>query len=271
MEDLICSAKKKSRDLSIDQLKIAGKEPVRDIIIITPKDVKKNQKGQYEVVMSYRLKNEGYLSSKDFENLVYFNDKIVSRQQGLSMGPNETKIFTDKNVAVDIKDGIFMVRTDAFSKVTEDDETNNDISSKLVFRGFASNTPKTPQLHIEMLRIANRPPVRQQLKLSKHDAIAQKQGRYSFQVEYVIRNYGIADAVDFDNVFYLDGKGFFRQPHLTLKAGESRLMSIPVFFPIRSGKITLRADATMKYPKGTACMNTIEFNVHFQGFSNTTV
>ncbi|HNZ67316.1 MAG TPA: hypothetical protein PKM32_08080, partial [Planctomycetota bacterium] len=87
MEDLICSAKKRGRDLTIDTLKIAGKEPVRDIIIIIPKDVKKNQKGLYEVVMSYRLGNDGYLASKDFENLAYFNDKIVSRQQGLSMGP----------------------------------------------------------------------------------------------------------------------------------------------------------------------------------------
>ena len=50
MEDLICSAKKKSRDLSIDQLKIAGKEPVRDIIIITPKDVKKIKKDNMKLL-----------------------------------------------------------------------------------------------------------------------------------------------------------------------------------------------------------------------------
>ena len=268
MEDLICSAKKRGRDLTIDTLKIAGKEPVRDIIIIIHKDVKKNQKGLYEVVMSYRLGNDGYLASKDFENLAYFNDKIVSRQQGLSMGPNEFKTFVDKHVAIDIKDGIFLVRIDAFSKVMEDDETNNDISSHLIFRGFSPNYPKTPQLHIEQWRIANRTPVRGQLRLSRADSRGQKQDRHAFEVEYVIRNYGISDAIYFDNLFYLDGRGFFRQPKLTLKAGESRLMQIPVYFPIRSGKFSLRADAGGKYPKGQNCITNLDINIRFQGFPN---
>ena len=57
----------------------------------------------------------------------------------------------------------------------------------------------------------------------------------------------------------------FRQPKLTLKAGESRLMQIPVYFPIRSGKFSLRADAGGKYPKGQNYHKS-DINIRFQEF-----
>ncbi len=267
MEEVICSAKKRGRDLTIDSLKIAGKDPVRDAIIILPKDGKKKKDGLYQFSMSYRLGNNGYLSCKDFENYAYFNDKIVSKQQGLSMGPNEFKVFTDKEVELDIKDGTFLVRVDALSKVMEDDETNNDVSTKLFFRGFMPNTPATPALHIEMLRIAGRTPVQGRIKLTKQDAIGQKEGRYAFSVEYVMRNFGLADATEFDNLYFLDGKSFFRQPKLSIKAGDSQLVQLSAYLPPRSGKLTLKVDSGSKYAKSAQCKDTIELQLMFQGFS----
>ncbi len=267
VEDVICSAKKKGRDLTIDTLKIAGKEPVREIIIITPKDVKKSKQGLYQVSMSYNLNNVGFLSSRDFENLAYFNGKVVSRQQGLSLGPNESKTLTDNEVEVDVKDGQFLVRIDAFSKISEDDETNNEISATLQFRGFSADSPKVPALHIEMLRIAGKTPIQGRLQLAKNQAVSQKQGRYAFQVEYVIRNYGLADAVEFDNVFFLEGKSFFRQRAINLKSGESRLMELPVFFPPHDGKLTIKADGEGKYSKVAGCSQSIESLIYFKGFA----
>ncbi|NUM36009.1 MAG: hypothetical protein HUU50_15815 [Candidatus Brocadiae bacterium] len=267
MEEVICSAKKRGRDLTIDSLKVAGKEVVRDAIIIIPKDGKKKKDGLYQFSISYRLGNNGYLSCKDFENYAYFNDKIVSKQQGLSMGPNEFKVFTDKEVELDIKDGSFLVRVDALSKVMEDDETNNDISTKLFFRGFESGAANAPALHIEMLRIAGRTPVQGRVKLTKQDSVGQKEGRYAFPVEYVMRNFGVGDATEFDNLYFLDGKSFFRQPKLSLKGGDSQLVQLVAYLPPRSGKLTLKVDAGNKYSKSPQCKDTIELQLMLQGFS----
>lgn len=269
MEELICSAKKRGRDLTIDTLKLAGKDPVREFIIIIPRDLRKSKQGLYQISMSYRLNNVGFLSSRDFENLAYFNEKVVSRQQGLSLGPNESKVITDNEVEVDIKDGVFLVRIDAFSKISEDDETNNDISCHVQFRGFQPGYPTTPALHIELLRIAEHNPVQGRLRLIKNQAIGQKQGRYAFAVEYVIRNYGLTDATEFDNVFLLDGKSFFRQRGLSLKAGESKLVQIPAYFPPHDGKLTIRIDGDSKYPKGNGCSQVVETQLYFQGFAQS--
>lgn len=267
MEEVICSAKKKGRDLTIDTLKLAGKDPVRDVIIIIPRDLRKSKQGLFQISMSYHLNNVGFLASRDFENLAYFNEKVVSRQQGLSLGPNESKTITDNEVEVDIKDGIFLVRIDAFSKISEDDETNNDISSTLQFRGFQPGAPTGPALHIELLRIAEHNPVQGRLRLIKNQAIGQKQGRYAFAVEYVIRNYGLGDATEFDNIFLLDGKSFFRQRGLSLKAGESKLIQIPAYFPPHDGKLSIQIDGEGKYPKASGCNSTLETLLYFQGFA----
>jgi len=266
VEEVICSAKKKGRDLTIDTLKLAGKEPVRDVIIIIPKDLKRSKQGLYQITMSYHLNNVGFLASRDFENLAYFNDKVVSRQQGLALGPNESKTLTDNEVEIDIKDGLFLVRVDAFSKIAEDDETNNDISSQLKFCGFQAGAPSAPALHIELLRIAGRNPVQGRMRLVKTQATGQKQGRYSFPVEFVIRNYGLSDARDLDNAFLLDGKSFFRQRGLSLKAGESKLIEVPVFFPPHDGKLTIQIDSEGKYPKASGYSQALDAQLYFQGF-----
>lgn len=269
MEELICSAKKRGRDLALDTLKVSGKEPVRDMVVLLPKDGKKKKDGQYQFTISYRLHNHGYLASRDFENLIYFNEKIVSRQQGLSLGPNETKALQDEAVELDIKDGLLLVRADAFSKVAEDDETNNDISTKILFKGFQPNAPTDPYLHIEMLRIAGKTPVQGRIKLTKQEATGQKEGRYAFPVEYVMRNFGLRDATEFDNLYYLDGKSFSREAKLSIKAGESKLVKVTVYLPIRNGKLTLKADAGGKYTKGLGCNQIIETQILFQGFTVT--
>ena len=265
VEELICSAKKKTRDLVINKLKLGGKEPVRDLIILTPKDVSKKKEGKNVFTLSYCLGNEGYLSCKDFENIAYFNDKVVAKQQSLSVGPNDSKIIKDE-VALDIKDGNFLVRVDAFSRITEDDETNNDISCKIVFKGFQGAGSGNPELHIEMLRISGRPPVRGQMKLTERDSKGKQKDRYGFAVEYVIRNYGSKDATEFDNLFMMDGKSFCRQPKFSLKAGESKLVEGIVYFPIRNGKLTIRLDGENKYPKAQGCNQLIEAQLMFQGF-----
>ena len=265
VEDLICSAKKRGRDLTIDTLKIAGKDPVRDVIVLVPKDAVKKIQGRPVFKMSYNLNNVGYMSSRDFENAAYFNEKVVAKQQSLSLGPNETQHIED-TVTLDIHDGNFLVRIDVFSRIQEDDETNNDITCDLLFKGFGKSDSDAPQLHLELLRISGRPPLRGRLKLGKKDAVGAKKDRYAFQLEYVMRNYGNKDAVGFDNFFTIDGKRFFRQPDLSLKAGESRLVEIPVYFPIRNGKFAIRADGSDKYPKGQGCCRSLEAHIMFQGF-----
>ena len=269
MEDFICSAKKKGRDLTVDSLKVAGKFPVRDVIVLVPKDVKRKIHGQYEFTLSYRVNNEGYMGSRDFENIAYFNDKAVSRQQGLSLGPNESKVLTDDEVALDIKDGVFLVRIDAFSKITEDDETNNDISAKLLFKNFDKSSSNEPDLHIEKLRIAKKAPIQGHIRLSKKDAVDQKKGRYGFPVEYVIRNYGNGNAVGFDNLFSINGKGFFRQPNCKLKAGDSKLVKKTVYFPVKNGKLSLKADSNDKFSKykSRESKQNIDVHLYFRGFN----
>lgn len=261
MED-ICSVKKRGRDLTVDSLKVAGKEPVRDVIIVTPNDATKKSASQATFAFGYRVSNEGYMASKDFENLTYFNDKVVSRQQAMALGPNESKVIKDQ-VALDIKDGVLLVRLDAFSKIAEDDETNNDISSTILFKGFQGNAPAEPHLHIEFLRICGKTPVQGRIKLNKKEAVGEKQGRLAMPVEFVLRNYGIKPAQNFDNLFLLDGKKFFRQPNVSLEAGESRLVQIPVYIPVCNGKLTVHIDANDKYPKGPGCNQEVSVQINF--------
>ncbi len=266
MEEEICSIQKKRRDLCVDSLKVSGKEPVRDVVVLTPNDLLRKTQGKSVFKLSYRLINDGYLGVKDFENLTYFNDKVVSHQKGLSIGPNDNQELETEAI-LDIKDGDILVRVDAFSRIQEDDESNNDISTKLIFKGFQAGTAKDPFLHIEYLRIANRIPLQGHIKLTPKDSVGSKSGRVAFPVEYVIRNFGLRAATGFDNLFLLNGKRFFRQPKLTLEAGESRLVKLPVYFPVVNGKLTLRVDANMKYPKGIDCRQSIDTQLIFQGFN----
>lgn len=269
MDDLICSVKKKERDLTIDSLEIAEKPPVRDVLILTPRDMVATREGQYVFKMSYRLGNEGFLGAKDFENLSYFHDKVVSKQHGLALGPNENKTIEDK-VSLDLKDGTLLVRVDAFSRITEDDETNNDISTMILFRGFQKNAPREPHLHIEALRIAKKAPVQKRLKLVKKQAKSEKKGRFSFNVEFIMRNFGIEAAEDFSIAFKLNGKSFFRHKNLTLAPGESQIVQVPVYFPIVNGKLSVHMDDEAKYPKGPSCKQVIATQLYFQGFHKNT-
>ena len=262
-EDVICSVKKRGRDLTVDTLKIAGKESVRDVIILTPEDAKKKRGGKCVFDLSYQINNLGYMSSKDFENIAYFQDKVVSRQHAVALGPNESKIIKD-DIILEAIDGELLVRIDAFSKIAEDDETNNDITSQILFRGFDKKTP--PQLHIEFLRIAGKTPVQGRVKVQKQHSKGEKKGRFSLPIEYVIRNYGNKAATGFNNLFTLDGKGFYRQKNITLAPGESKLVQILVYFPIHNGKFCIQMDAEKKYPKAPGCKRSVEAQVYFQGF-----
>ncbi|WP_372365106.1 CARDB domain-containing protein [Candidatus Uabimicrobium sp. HlEnr_7] len=269
MEEEICRGTKKKRDLRLDGLKIAGKPAVRDIIILTPNDIaKKSIAGKSYFKLQYNLHNDGFMAVKDFDNLCYFNDKVVAQQKNLSAGANDTQIMKDTAV-LDIKDGDLIVRADAFSRVQEDDESNNDIKVNIAFKGFRKGSSKEPHIHIEALRIAEKVPINGMMKLQKVDSIATKKGRYGFRVEYVIRNYGLREAVGIDNLFLLNGKRFFRHPNINLRPGESKLMKLPVYFPIKSGAVTLRADANNKYPKGEGCNLELGAKVFFMGFPRT--
>lgn len=263
--DEICSVKKRSRDLTVDCLKIAGKESVRDMIILTPADAVKKSAGTAVFQLSYRVNNEGYMASRDFENLTYFNDKVVSRQHAMALNPNESKIVTD-DVTLDLKEGAILVRIDAFSKIAEDNETNNDVSSKILFRGFQGQGTQEPCLHIELLRIAGKPPAQGKIKLTKQQSIGEKKGRYAFPVEFVIRNFGVKAASGFDNGLAINGRGFYRQRNLTLAPGESKLLQENIYFPVCDGKLAIHADADGKYPKRSEYKQMIETQLYFQGF-----
>ena len=269
MEEEICRGTKKKRDLRLDGLKIAGKPAVRDLIILTPNDIaKKSISGKSYFKLEYNLHNDGFMAVRDFENICYFNDKVVAQQKNLSVGPNDLQVMKDHAV-LDIKDGEIIVRADAFSRVQEDDESNNDIKAHLSFKGFRKGTSKEPHIHIEALRIAEKVPINGMMKLQKNDSVGPKKNRYGFRVEYVIRNYGLREAVGVDNLFLLNGKRFFRHPNINLQPGESKLMKLPVYFPIKSGTVTLRADANNKYPKGEDCKLELNVKIFFMGFPRT--
>jgi hypothetical protein len=264
--DEICSVRKKGRDLTVDSLKVAGKDSVRDVIILTPHDAVKKGAGTATFKLGYKVNNEGYMASRDFENLAYFNDKVVNRQAAIDLGPNESKVIDD-TMTLDIKDGELLVRLDAFSRIAEDDETNNDIKARLVFRGFQGKGEIEPQLHIELLRIAGKPPVQGRIRLTKQQVVEEKKGRFAFPVEYVIRNFGTKPATDFENVFLLGGKRFCSHKDMTLGPGESRLVQKPVYFPPVNGPLAVRMDGNSKYPKAPNCTQVLETQLYFQGFS----
>ena len=276
MEEMICSGKKLGRDLVVDTLKVAGKEPVRDLIILTPSDVCGKKGGQNLFKFSYRCGNLGFMASRGFENLTYFwdakdknNDKVLSRQQGMSLGPNEYQVLNDE-VSFNLKDGtlrdgVLLVRLDAFSKIAEDNETNNEVSSNILFKGFQGNTPAEPYLHVEFLRVGAKTPVQGRIRLTKTEAKGAKDGRYLFPVEFVLRNYGIKAATEFDNFFLLDGKKFSRQKGISLRPGESQLVQLQLYFPIHDGKFTVQVDGENKYPKGPGCKQTADLQINFQG------
>ena len=72
MEEEICSVRKKQRDLRVDSLKLADKEPVRDVVVLTPLDMLKKNPGKNTFKLSYRMFNDGFMGVKDFENVTYF-------------------------------------------------------------------------------------------------------------------------------------------------------------------------------------------------------
>lgn len=269
MEEEICSGTKKKRDLRLDALIVAGKPAVRNLIILTPNDVcKKSMSGKNYFTIKYSMHNDGFMGVKDFANVCYFHDKVVAQNKHLAIGPNQSKKLEDQ-MTLDIKDGELIVRADAFSRIQEDDESNNDIKTHLMFRGFRKGSSKEPHIHIEALRIAGKVPIRGMMKLYKQDSIGEKKGRYGFKVEYTIRNYGLREASSIDSLFLLNGKRFFRHPNITLQPGESKIMRLPVYFPIKNGNISLRADAHNKYPKGEDCNLELAAKVFFTGFPHT--
>lgn len=274
-EEMICSGKKLGRDLVVDSLKVAGKEPVRELIILTPSDVCGKKGGQALFKFSYRVGNIGFMASRGFDNFTYFwdaknknNDKVVSRQNGVSLGPNEYKDVSDE-ISFNLKDavlhdGVILVRIDALSKIAEDNETNNEVSSNIVFRGFQPGAPDVG-LHVEYLRVAGKTPMQGRVTLTKKESKGSKENRHAFMVEFVIRNYGIKAANDVDVLFLLDGKKFSRQKGIPLAPGESKLVQTPVYFPIHSGKLSLMLDPDQKYPKAQGCKQSVELGVYFQG------
>ena len=108
-----------------------------------------------------------------------------------------------------------------------------------------------------------------QIKLSDKDAKGHEKNRYAFNVEYVLRNFGMKDASDFNVVYLLDGKSFYRQTKLSLKSGESRLVQIPVYFPIHNGKLSVQLDPDGKYSPASGCVRSIDTSVYFQGLKAT--
>jgi hypothetical protein len=275
-EELICSGKKLGRDLVADSLIIAGKVPVREVLILTPPDVCGKRSGQNMFKYSYRVGNIGFMASRGFENLTYFwdlkdknNDKVVSRQPGMSLGPNEYKVIDDE-ISFNLKDsvlrdGMLLLRLDAFSKIAEDNETNNEISTKLLFRGFQSGYSTTPMLHVEFLRVGAKNALQGKVNLTKKESKGVKESRHAFAVEFVVRNYGVKPATGFDVLYLLDGKKFSRQKDLALKPGESQLIQTQVYFPIHNGRFTVQVDPDQIYPKATGCNLTADIQVFFQG------
>jgi hypothetical protein len=275
-EEMICSGKKLGRDLVVDSLTVAGKEPVREMIILTPADVCGKKSGQPSFKFSYRVGNLGFMASRGFDNFTYFwdaknknNDKVVSRQNGMALGPNEYKVINDE-ISFNLKDatlrdGVIMVRIDALSKIAEDNETNNEVSSNIIFRGFQGSA-NDQALHIEFLRVGNKTPVQGRTTLTKKEAKGSKENRYAFTVEFVIRNYGVKAANDVDILFLLDGKKFSRQQGFTLAPGESKLVQAPIYFPIHNGKLSVAVDPERKYSPAQGCKQSVEQGVYFQGF-----
>lgn len=272
-DELISSGKKYGRDLTVDTLKVANKEPVRELIILTPQDAVGKRGGQYLFPFSYRVNNVGFMGAKDFENIAYFiyaddpnHDKVLTRHSGVSMGPNDSKVL-QAQVEMEPAEGKIRVRIDALSRIQEDDETNNEIFTKVVFKGFQPHAPQEANIHIELLRIANKTPKQGRIQLTPKEAKDKKENRHAFPVEFVLRNYGTKPATGFDNIFLLDGKSFFRQKNLSLAPGESKVIQSLVYFPIHNGAFSVHADAEGKYPKGPGCKQSVDTQLGFQGFT----